>query len=167
MTLLKINSLCGVFNRIFFRILLAVFILVSFSVLVLDRMVIAEVKNACVHPVVDPKLRHGIGEKFAFHWHDTFPVIELFEKAHPRLVGWCRRGLIPIFVQWCIYPHAWAQLDLTVQYTPMFGKNGERLEGLDAASRSWFGHGIEQASPDEVQVLHENIFNPKHPAWRK
>jgi hypothetical protein len=148
------------------RLLLGSVLVVCLTAFVFDWIVISEVRRACKLHITDKGQRQAIDEVFDFRWYYVGRVREIYEKEHPALADLQVQDMNTSWINLCLLPRQWARVDLVVEYAPVFGKNGERLTGLDAACRNWFNHGIEQASPEELQTLHANLVSPGHPAMR-
>lgn len=155
---------CKAFNRVFLCLLL----LLGLTVFAFDRLVAAEIPRAFPQrvPIVDARLRRSIAETFAFRPFHADVVHEVFAQEHPGLEHFLGRGIARTLVGWCVYLHESSRLEATVRGTSFFDKDGELLAGLDAASRHWHHHGIESATPQELQALKEQLFGSRHPAWR-
>ena len=150
-----------------FRIGLGLLLMISLTALGLDRVIIAEVEGACSLHISDPKLRQDIVETFEFRPFYIGRVCDLHEQEHPAWARLLPRYVNTAWINACLLPRPWARVDLIVAHAPVYGKNGERLRGLDAASRHWFHHGIESASRDELKVLHDHLagsMSLQHPA---
>ncbi|WP_395741120.1 hypothetical protein [Prosthecobacter sp.] len=151
------------------RVFLCLLPFVCLAAFAFDRIIVSEVRSACELPVVDERQRRAIDQAFIFSWFHVARVGEIFEREHPRLSGiftWHQKLAL---INACMLPRQWARVDLEVQFTPVHGKNGEWLTGLEAASQHWFGHGIELATPAELQVLNDNRATAagRRPARRK
>jgi hypothetical protein len=118
-------------------------------------------------PIANAEVRRNIAETFEFRPFHADGVHEIFAKEHPDLEHSLGRGMARALVGWCVYLHEPSRLEATVRGTSFFDKNEEALVGLDAACRHWHHHGIEWATPQELQELKEQLFGPKHPAWRR
>ena len=153
-----------VFNRLFLCLLLCL-VLVTFA---FDRLVAAEVPRAFPKraPIADAQLRRGILEAFPFRPLHARPVFDVFEQEHPGLEAHLGRTASWVLVGWCVYLHETSRLDATMNGTAFFDRDGECLDGLDAACRHWFNHGIESATADELKKLKQQVFSRTHPAWR-
>lgn len=157
------------FCKAFSLALLAVLLLLGLTAFAFDRFVAAEIPRAFPEhlPIADSQLRRSIADTFEFRPFNAEGVHEVFAKEHPGLEHFLGRGLARALVSWCVYLHESSRLEATMRGTSFFDKNEEVLVGLDAASRHWHHHGIESATPQELQELKEHLFGPKHPAWRR
>jgi len=156
---------CRAFNRVFLALLL-LFGLMAFT---FNRIVSSEIPRAFPVrvPIADVQLRRSIAETFEFRPIHADVVHDVFAKEHPGLEHFLGRGIARGIVGWCVYLHESSRLEATVQGTTFFDKNDEILVGLDAACRHWLHHGIESATPLELQALKEQLFGSQHPAWRR
>lgn len=160
-----LHTFCKVFNRVFICLLL----LLGLAAFAFDRLVMAEIPRTFPvrAPIADAQLRSNIAETFEFRPFHSEVVHEVFAKEHPDLEHFLGRGMARALVGWCVYLHESSRLEAMVQGTSFFGKDDEILVGLDAANRHWHHHGIESATPHELQSLKEQLFSSKHPAWRR
>lgn len=148
------------------RIVLGSLLAVCLAAFVFDRIITPEVRGACKLHIQDKRLREAIDGTFEFSWYYVGRVREIYEKEHPALADLQIQEMNTSWINLCLLPRQWARVDLVVEYAPVFGKNSERLTGLDAACRNWFNHSIEQASSEELETLHANLVSPGHPAMR-
>lgn len=149
-------------------VLLALPLLLLLAAFVFDHLVAAEAMRAFPKrvPIADAQLRRGILETFPFRSFHARPVFDVFEQEHPGLEEHLGRTPSWVLVGWCVYLHETSRLDTTMNGTKFFDRDGECLDGLDAACRHWFHHGIESATADELQKLKQQVFSRTHPAWR-
>ncbi len=165
----NVLKLLLLFCRTFYRLFLALPLLLGLTALAFDRLVAAKIPRAfpISVPIADVQIRRSIAETFEFRPFHADVVHEVFAKEHPDLEAFLGRGIARALVGWCVSLHESSRLEATVRGTSFFDKNDEILLGLDAASRHWHHHGIESATPDELKALKEQLFSPQHPAWRR
>lgn len=165
----NVLKLLRLFCRTFNRVFLALLLLLGLTAFAFDRLIAAEIPRAFPVQVsiADAQLRRSIAETFEFRAFHADAVHDVFAKEHPGLEHFLGRGIARGLVGWCVYLHESSRLEATMRGTAFFDKNEEVLVGLDAASRHWHHHGIESATPQELQELKAQLFGPKHPAWRR
>lgn len=165
----NVLKLLRLFCRIFNRVFLVLLLLLGLTAFAFDRLIAAEIPRAFpVHvPLANVQLRRSIAETFEFRPVHADVVHEVFAKEHPGLEHFLGRGMSRALVGWCVYLHESSRLEATVWGTSFFDKNDEILVGLDVASRHCHGHGIESATPHELQTLKGQLFSSSHPAWRR